>query len=117
MHEVLTVTNTPPDVRFRQLISYDRRKGFCGYLYEDMKRPCVQRAVMVVLSKQETSLMVKAGKPFVVFITGNEKFRDDEMAYSHFFPTQDEAVAFARAECVHHKLIGEEFVYEEAVAA
>lgn len=88
-----------------QLISYDRSKGFCGFLYEG-KKP-VQRALLVVKSDQESSVMVQQGRPYIVYITGNEQFATTGEFYSEFFSTPEEALAFAHKEAKCHKLIGE----------
>ncbi len=93
------------NVVFRQRIKFDRAAGLHGDLYKGTKP--VGRAVMVVKSDQSSSVMVKQGKPYVAFITGNEAFRGDKHPHSHFFATAEEAVNFAKEELKHHELIGE----------
>ncbi len=94
-----------PAVLFNHPVKFNR--ALCplyGDLYAGVKRPIVQRAVLVVKSEQD-SIMVQRGLPYVAFITGNEAFAGDQTPQSHFFATAEDAITFAKAAIATHPAI------------
>lgn len=83
---------------FCQQVKFNRVKGAHGDLYASVKKPIVDRAVVAVKSEQASSVMVQAGKPYLVFITGNE-------SQPEFFATAGEAITFAKSVVANHPAI------------